>query len=72
MSGFPASDSPVRDDRKLPAVVPCAHSSTAGILPQYTHENIIPKTNVRATTIPRPPFESSPQGKFKSAFTIFV
>ena len=40
--------------------------------PVETHEKSIAGRTRRATTIPRPPLESSQRGESKSALTIFV
>ena len=41
-------------------------------LPMYAHTKLIPRRTRRAMTIPRPPLESSQQGGFRSAVSIFV
>ena len=39
---------------------------------KYAHKKSIPEKTVRATTIPRPPLESSRREESRSAWSIFV
>ena len=45
---------------------------TAGLDPRYKHTKINFQKNVRATTIPKPPLESSQRGESENAVSTFV